>query len=150
MPFFLRETDVVPEAAGLRSALIVVCRFCPAASLALRSDEPYLEPFRRLLRTASLDRHIAGLRDRLESAGVRTEVFEGRFINMVTCMWTTRQRRRLRERAHGFEAAIVLGCEGAHENMREILELLDNEKLLERVKKIVRSVPSLRDPSDDC
>ena len=35
MPFYLREVDVIPEVSKFRSALIVLCRFCPAASFSL-------------------------------------------------------------------------------------------------------------------
>ena len=51
MPTYLKDVDVVPEVAKFQSALIVLCRFCPAASLAVRNDKPYIEFFRRLLKT---------------------------------------------------------------------------------------------------
>ena len=39
MPMYLKDVDVVPEVAKFQSALIVLCRFCPAASLAMRGGE---------------------------------------------------------------------------------------------------------------
>jgi len=35
MPFYLKELDIVPRVAGLLSVLIMPCRLCPAASLAV-------------------------------------------------------------------------------------------------------------------
>jgi len=40
MPIYLKDVDVVPEVSKFQSALIVLCRFCPAASLAMRKDKP--------------------------------------------------------------------------------------------------------------
>ncbi len=39
MPFLLEDRDVTGELAGAQSALIVPCRFCPAASLAVRTTQ---------------------------------------------------------------------------------------------------------------
>jgi hypothetical protein len=36
MPFYLKELDIIPQVAGLQSVMIVPCRFCPAASLAVK------------------------------------------------------------------------------------------------------------------
>ena len=66
MPFYLREADVFPEVAGLRSVLIVPCRFCPAASLAVREKQPYIQLFRRFLRTKAYESFIRALKQRLE------------------------------------------------------------------------------------
>lgn len=70
MPFYLEVTDVVPEVANFKSVLIVPCRFCPAASMAVRSDEPYIEFPRRGLKTASYERlapEAIGTRKRIRS-----------------------------------------------------------------------------------
>ena len=45
MPLYLKDVDVVPEVAKFQSALIVLCRFCPAASLAMRKDKLTLSSF---------------------------------------------------------------------------------------------------------
>ena len=39
MPIYLKEVDLLAEVAKFQSALIVVCRFCPAASLAVRNNK---------------------------------------------------------------------------------------------------------------
>jgi len=114
MPFYLDEIDVAPELAGLESVLIVPCRFCPAASLAVRENEPYIEPFRRLLKTGAYERLIRRLRDGLESRGIRASVFESHLIHQfVLCMWTSRRRQRLSAEAKKHDAVVVMGCEGA-------------------------------------
>ena len=51
MPFYLKEVDVVPEVAKFKSALIVLCRFCPAASLAVRNQQSYIKFLSSLLKT---------------------------------------------------------------------------------------------------
>ena len=51
MPFCFEEKNVLSELAGCKSVLIVPCRFCPAASAAVKNDKPYVELFRRLLKT---------------------------------------------------------------------------------------------------
>jgi hypothetical protein len=65
MPFYPREADIPPHLAGLRSVLIVPCWFCPAASLAVREGAPYIELFRRFLRTEAYSRFIQGVRNAL-------------------------------------------------------------------------------------
>ncbi len=55
MPFLLRDRDIASEIATVRSALIVPCRFCPAASRAVRERKPYIELFRRLLKTSAYE-----------------------------------------------------------------------------------------------
>lgn len=117
MPFYLKEVDVVPEISRFQSALIVICRFCPAASMAMRNNQPYIELFRRFLRTESFEQHIEDLQSRLEKEGVRTDLFQGNLLNFMTCMWTLRQQEKLSERAREYDVAVVMGCESAYENV---------------------------------
>lgn len=122
MPFYLKEAEILPEVAGLRSVLIVPCRFCPAASLAVKEDKPYFEPFRRLLRTEAYEWYIQGLKKRLEDEGIETEVFDSKLLHQfVVCMWTERRRKSFAKRASQFDGVLVLGCEAAVETMREAL-----------------------------
>ena len=39
MPFYLEDRDISSAIAEIRSALIVPCRFCPAATLAVRESK---------------------------------------------------------------------------------------------------------------
>ena len=120
MPFYLKERDVSADIAGTRSALIVPCRFCPAASLAVREGTPYVRLFRGLLRTDSYESYIRRLRSRLEGEGIRTQVFASRFLaHFVMCMWPARRRRALAREAARHDALVVLGCEAAVETARQ-------------------------------
>ncbi len=123
MPFYLKERDLSSETAGVRSALIVPCRFCPAASLAVKEGTPYVQLVRAFLRTRSYESYIQQVRSRLESQGTRTEVFASRFLHhFVMCMWPARRRRALARKAVGHDAVIVLGCEAAAETARQSVD----------------------------
>jgi hypothetical protein len=125
MPIYLKEVDVASEVAKFQSALIVLCRLCPAASLALKNDRPYIEFFRRFLKTESYEQHIKDMRTRLENEGLTTALFKGNLLNFMICMWTSGQRKKLLERALQYEAAVVMGCEGAYENVCDIVKSTD-------------------------
>jgi hypothetical protein len=125
MPFYLKEVDIVPDVAKFQSALIVLCRFCPAASLALRKNQPYIEFFRRFLKTESYEQHVRTMRSRLEGKGLKISVFEGNLLNFVMCMWTSGKREQLLEKARQYEAVVVMGCEGAYENVCDIVKSTD-------------------------
>ncbi len=119
MPFYLKERDLSADAAGVRSALIVPCRFCPAASLAVKEAAPYVQLARGSLRTRVYESYIRRMRSRLERDGVRTRVFASRFLpHFVMCMWPMRRRQALATAAAGYESVIVLGCEAAVETAR--------------------------------
>jgi hypothetical protein len=126
MPFYLHETDILPEVAGLRSVLIVPCRFCPAASLAVKENKPYFEPFRKLFRTEAYESFIQDLKQRLEQEGIETEIFDSKLPHQfVACMWTERRRRSFAQRAAQFDGVVVLGCNAAVETMRDALGSTD-------------------------
>jgi hypothetical protein len=122
MPFCLKDRDISADIAGLDSVLIVPCRFCPAANLAVRERKPYIKLFRKLLRTPSYESYIEALRSRLQSAGVRAAVFDSRWPHQfVACMWTHGRRRQLAREAVRYEGVIVLGCDAAVETARSCL-----------------------------
>jgi hypothetical protein len=122
MPFHLEDRDISSDLAEVRSALIVPCRFCPAASFAVREKKSYIAPFRRLLRTASYEAYIRRLTSRLAAKGIRTGVFDSKLLHQfVMCMWTLARRKYLARRAAGYDAAIVLGCDAAVETARSCL-----------------------------
>jgi hypothetical protein len=122
MPFHLKDREISSDLAGVRSALIVPCRFCPAVSLAVRERKPYVELFRTFLRTPSYESYIQALRSRLEGEGITTGVFDSRLPHQfVVCMWTSGRRNDLARQAAGYDAVIVLGCDAAVETARSCL-----------------------------
>ncbi len=150
MPFYLKDRDISSDVAAVGSVLIVPCRFCPAASLAVRERRPYLEPFRRLFRTASYESHIRALRSSLEANGIATEVFDSRWAHQfVVCMWTSRRRRALARRAAGHDALIVLGCDAALDTARRCAATGDCRVVpAMEVEGIMNVTPALRRPFD--
>ncbi len=123
MPFYLKDRDISSDIAAVHSVLIVPCRFCPAASFAVRERKPYIELFRHFLRTASYESYIRGLKSRLERAGIRTRVYDSRLPHQfVVCMWTSRRRDNLARQAVGHDAVIVLGCDAAVETVRSCVQ----------------------------
>jgi hypothetical protein len=124
MPVYLKDIHDFQQLEQFQSVLIVPCRFCPAASLALRSNEPYFEFFRHLLQTAAYERYIETMRCELGKRGVMTDVFRSRLPHQfVVCMWTRRRRKQLMRCAKKYDALVVLGCEAA---VRTILDSVES------------------------
>ena len=148
MPFYLKERDISSDIAGARSVLIVPCRFCPAASLAVREKKPYIELFRKFLRTPSYESYIQGLKSRLESEGIRTGVFDSKLPHQfVMCMWTSGRRKELARQALGYDAVIVLGCDAAVETIRSSLQANDCRVIPGmEVEAMMNVIPTLRFP----
>ena len=110
MPIHLEDQDVVSELAGVSSALIVPCYMCPAVTVAVREDKPFLRLFRNFLKSAPFEEHIRRLQSSLEESGVRTEVFKSRLPHhWFQCMWGAGRREKLRKCSTRYEAVIVLG-----------------------------------------
>ena len=122
MPIYLKDVDVVPEVAKFQSALIVLCRFCPAVSLAVRNDKPFIEFFHRLLKTEPYEELIDNMQSRLKKEGLKIGVFKGNLLNYMICLWTSGGRKKLIKHASQFEAVVVMGCESAYESVQEILK----------------------------
>ncbi len=122
MPIYLKEVDLLAEVVKFQSALIVVCRFCPAASLAVRNNKPYIEFFRRLLKTQPYEELIDNMQSRLKKEGLKTSVFKGNLLNYLICLWTSGGRKKFVKHASQFEAVVVMGCESAYESVQEMLE----------------------------
>jgi hypothetical protein len=123
MPFSFKVNDDISEYAQFKSVLIVPCRFCPAASSAVKNNKPYFEFLRRFLKTDSYERYIDSLKSSLEERGIRTGVFRSRLIHQfVLCMWTSGRRKKFLDRAREYEALIVLGCETAVQTVRDSVE----------------------------
>jgi len=114
MPFYFEDLENIPELSDLKSVLIVPCRFCPAASTAVKRNEPYFDLLRGFLKTPSYEQLLKTMKSTLEKKGIRTDVVRSISPhNFVMCMWTEKQRNKLMERAARYEALLVLGCEAA-------------------------------------
>ncbi len=150
MPFYLSDRDISSEVADARSVLVVPCRFCPAASLSGKEKKPYIELFRRFLRTESFESYVRELRARLERMGIRVTVFDSRWPHQfVVCMWTAGRRRQLSRLSAGQDAVIVLGCDAALETVRGCTSSTDCRVVPGMaVEGILNVVPSLRFPFD--
>ena len=119
MPIHFDDLDVVSEAAGLSSALIVPCNMCPAVTVAVREQKPFIQFFRSFLKSAPFEQHIRGLQSRLREKGVNTKVFKCYLPHQwFLCMWTSRRCKKLQKYAKQYEAVIVLGCDSATETVR--------------------------------
>jgi hypothetical protein len=123
MPVYLKDIREYQKLESFESILIVPCRFCPAASLAISNDEPYLNFFRHLLQTAAYERYIHTMKSELEKRGVKADVFKSRLLHQfIVCMWTSRRRAKLRKQAKRYDALVVLGCEAAVQTITDSLD----------------------------
>ena len=114
------------ETAGLKSALIVPCNMCPAVAAAVDDGEPFIQFFRYFLRSAPFERRISELQSQLSQRGVHSAVFRSPLpYQWFLCMCPSARRRKLRSRAAGFDAAIVLGCATAVETVRDAVGSTD-------------------------
>lgn len=126
MPIHFDDLDVVSEATGLSSALIVPCNMCPAATVAVRENKPFMQFSRSLLKSPPFEKYIRTVQSRLREIGVDTRVFRSNLPHQwFLCMWTRRQRKKLKNRVRQYDAVIVLGCGSATETVRELIETTD-------------------------
>lgn len=125
MPFYLKEIDFGSRVSAVSSVLVVVCRFCPAASMATRHDETYLDPLRTGLKTAVFEDHLARTMADLGRRGVRTTLFQGGVRDFMVCVWSAKKRSEMVRLAAEHEAVLVFGCSGAVESVRKMLSDLD-------------------------
>ncbi|UCD66235.1 MAG: hypothetical protein JSW69_00995 [Deltaproteobacteria bacterium] len=126
MPIHFNDLDIVSAAAGLRSALIVPCNMCPAATVAVRKEKPFMQFFRSILKSLPFEQYIGELQSRLREQGVKTKVFRSNLYHQwFMCMWTSAQRKKLQAAAKQYEAVIVLGCDSATETVRDAVRSTD-------------------------
>ncbi len=126
MPIHFKDLDVVPQVAGLSSALIVPCNMCPAATVAVREKKPFMQFFRSFLKSPPFEQYLRELQSRLRDQGVSTNVFKSNYYHQwFLCMWTLGQRSKLQKEARQYEAVIVLGCNSASETVRDLVKSSD-------------------------
>ena len=120
MPLHFEDVDVFSEAKGSKSALIVPCNMCPAATVAERENKPFLRLFKDFLKSAPFEKYIAALQNRLRRRGVRSKVFKSNLPHQwFLCMWTEARQRKLQRHARRYDTVIVLGCESATRTVRD-------------------------------
>jgi hypothetical protein len=120
MPFYLEINDDISELSNFKSILIIPCRFCPAASTAVRLNEPYFDFMQGFLKTPSYEKLLKKMKSNLEKQGIKTDIVGSISPhNFTMCMWTEKQRNRISEKASTYEALVVLGCEAAVKTISE-------------------------------
>ena len=123
MPIHFNDRDVISEVAGLSSALIVPCYMCPAVTVSVREDKPFIQLFKSFLKSTPYEQYMTTLRSELEEHGVRTKVFKSAPSHeWFMCMWTSGKRNKLQKCAEKYDAVIVLGCDSAVETVREAVK----------------------------
>ena len=123
MPIHFNDRDVISEVAGLSSALIVPCYMCPAVTVSVREEKPFIQLFKSFLKSAPYEQYITTLRSQLEDHGVKTKVFKSAPSHeWFMCMWTSGKRNKLQRLAEKYDAVIVLGCDSATETVREAVK----------------------------
>jgi len=126
MPIHLNDLDVGSEVAGLSSALIVPCNMCPAVTVAVKKEKPFIQFFWNFFKSYPFEQHIEALQSRLRKNGVNTKVFKSKFPHQFfLCMWTSGRRKKLQKYAKQYEAAIVLGCDSATETVCDSVKTTD-------------------------
>jgi hypothetical protein len=126
MPIHFNDLDVVSEVAGISSALIVPCNMCPAVTVAVREEKPFIQFFRSFLKSVPFEQYVRALQSRLREKGVNTKVFKSYIPHQwFLCMWTTRRCKKLQKYAKPYEAVIVLGCDSATETVRDSIKSSD-------------------------
>ena len=150
MPFYLEDRDVSSDISNAGSVLIVPCRFCPAASLAVRSKKPYLQLFGTLLRTAPYEAYIQELKLHLEQVGIKAKVFDSRLPHhFVVCIWTSGRRQELKQRASEYDAVMVLGCDAAVKTAQDCMQSTSCRVIPGmKVDGIMNVIPSFHFPCD--
>jgi hypothetical protein len=122
MPIHFNDLDVVTELSGLSSALIVPCKMCPAITVAVREEKPFIQFFRSFLKSTPFEQYMRSLQSRLKEKGVNTSVFKSYIPHQwFMCMWTSARRKKLQKYAKQFDAVIVLGCKSATESVHGVV-----------------------------
>ena len=125
MPVNLVPRDVSSDLAGFDSVLIASCPVCPPMCLAMQKKEPFIEFFKHGTKTAAFEGHIQSIRDSLTERGVRNGVFSIHVPTPMMCLWTERQRARLRKHARDYEAVLILACDSGTESAKDALKDTD-------------------------
>ena len=122
MPVNLTPRDVSSDLEGFNSVLIASCPVCPPMCLSMQKKEPFIQFFKHGTKTAAFEEYIQSIRDSLTQRSVRTDVFSIHAPTPMMCLWTNRQRERLRKRAKDYEAVLILACDSGTESAKDALK----------------------------
>lgn len=126
MPIYLNDLDLADKVEGQRTTLIIPCYMCPAVTMAVKADRPFLQIFRSFLKSPPFEQYIKSLQSSLGVQGVESTVFKSSFVHQwFLCMWTSGRRKKLKREIEKYDSAIVLGCDSATETVRELVEAKD-------------------------
>ena len=136
MPIHFNDVDIMSEVSGLDSVLIVPCYMCPAVTVAIRENKPFIQLFKGFFRSPPFAAYIRQMQSRLNQNGIRTHVFKSFFYHQwFMCIWTARRRKKLRRHLAHYSAVIVLGCSSATETVRQ-LAASEDCKVIEAMKPV--------------
>lgn len=121
MPLHLEPLDVSTEFEHFHSVLIAACPICPPMSLAMQTGSPFIEFFKRGVKTRAFEDYIKEVRERLECRGIRTGSYTAYLPCPTMCLWTKGQRRRFLKHAKAYEAVLVMGCDSAMQTAEDTL-----------------------------
>ena len=123
MPLHFNDRNINSEVTEVSSVLIVPCNMCPAVTVAVREDKPFLQVFKHFLKSAPFEDYLSSLQSQLRNLGVHTKVFRSTLYHQwFMCMWTSKKRKKLERSAKQFDAVLVLGCESAVESVRNAVK----------------------------
>jgi len=122
MPVHMESLDVATDLEKFKSVLIVSCPVCPPISLATQTKTPFIELFKRGIKTGAFEEYITSLREPLEQRGVRTDAYKTYIPSPTMCLWTKGQRNRFLKRAKDYEAVVVLGCDTATYTVKDAVQ----------------------------
>lgn len=126
MPIYLNDVDVAAKVEGMSSVLIIPCYMCPAVSIAVRENKPFIQLFNSFLKSPPFEQHIKALQSYLKEKGVDSVVFKSIFFHQwFLCMWTSGRRKKLRRDLEKYDSAIVLGCDSATETVQDLIKTTD-------------------------
>ena len=123
MPLQFIDRDITSELSRLNSVLIVPCNMCPAITIAVRKEKPFLQIFKHFLKSAPFEDYLNSLQSQLRNFGLVTNIFRSNpYHQWFMCMWTSKKRKKLEGTAKQYDAVLVLGCESAVDSVREAVK----------------------------
>ncbi len=121
MPIHFNDLDVAAKIEGPSSVLIIPCYMCPAVTVAVREDKPFIQLFSSFLTSPPFEKYLKKLQSRLGEKGVTSKVFKSNYVHQwFLCMWTSGCRKKLKRQLEKYDSVIVLGCESANETVRDL------------------------------